>query len=233
MKIFCIIGSSGSIATNIQLKLLKRKNIKIYGCSRSYYTLNKKNFHHTIVDACNPKQVNNWLKNIFNKEKKIDTLICLSGTTKGGGLVINMNEDLEYENNFNNFLKSVIISNKEVLKYFIKRKSCSIINFSSISYKKNLQGSSVYSASKAAVSSYTKILAKENLKFNINANVIIPFLIDNKDTKKRGKVWKDSILSLQDTPKVKVETLVNLINFLTDKENYYITGQEISIGSVL
>jgi hypothetical protein len=64
-------------------------------------------------------------------------------------------------------------------------------------------------------------------------NVIIPFLIDNKDTKKRGKVWKDSILSLQDTPKVKVETLVNLINFLTDKENYYITGQEISIGSVL
>jgi 3-oxoacyl-[acyl-carrier protein] reductase len=232
LKIICIIGSSGSIAKKIQLKLLKRKDIKIYGCSRAHFKLNKKNFLHTVVDACNAKEVNNWLKNIFSKEKKIDALICLSGTTRGGDLVINMNEDLEYEINFNNFLKSVIISNKEVLKYFIKNKSGSIINFSSISYKKNLQGSSVYSASKAAVSSFTKILAKENLKFNINANIIIPFLIENKDTKQRGKVWKDSILSLQDTPKVKVESLVNLINFLSDKENYYITGQEISIGSI-
>lgn len=232
MKIICIIGSSGSIAKKIQLRLLKRKNIKIYGCSRSHFTLNKKNFFHTIVDACNTKEVNNWLKNIFNKEKKIDTLICLSGTTRGGDLVINMNEDLEYETNFNNFLQSVIITNKEILKYFIKNKSGSIINFSSISYKKNLQGSSVYSASKAAVSSFTKILAKENLKFNINANIIIPFLIENKDTKQRGKIWKESILSLQDIPEVKIETLVNLINFLSDKENYYITGQEISIGSI-
>jgi len=185
-----------------------------------------------MVETCHTKEVNNWFKNIFNKEKKIDTLICLSGTTRGGDLVINMNEDLEYETNFNNFLKSVIITNKEILKYFIKNKSGSIINFSSISYKKNLQGSSVYSASKAAVSSFTKILAKENLKFNINANIIIPFLIENKDTKQRGKIWKDSILSLQVIPEVKIETLVNLINFLSDKENYYITGQEISIGSI-
>ena len=50
-----------------------------------------------------------------------------------------MNENFEYENNFNNFLKSIFISNKEILKYFIKKKSGSIINFSSISYKKNLQ----------------------------------------------------------------------------------------------
>ena len=93
-----------------------------------------------------------------------------------------MNENFEYENNFNNFLKSIFISNKEILVYFIK-KSGSIINFSSISYKKS-SGSSVYS-SKSAVSSFTKILAKENLKFKINANVIIPYLIQNLDTKKR------------------------------------------------
>jgi len=233
LKIFCIIGSSGSIAKKIQLELLKDKNIKIYGCSRSKFKLKNKNFQHTVVDACKANEIKDWFRNIVKKEKKIDTLICLSGSTRGGGLVYNMNENFEYENNFNNFLKSIFISNKEILKYFIKKKSGSIINFSSISYKKNLQGSSVYSASKSAVSSFTKILAKENLKFKINANVIIPYLIQNLETKKRGKAWKNTILSLQDIPIVKINALTNLIKFLSDKENYYITGQEISIGSVL
>ncbi len=233
MKIICIIGSSGTIAKKLQSQLLKDKNIKIYGCSRSLFKLKKKNFFHSIVDASNAKQIREWYDMIYKKEKKIDSLVCLSGTTKGGGSVYNMDENYEYESNFDNFFKSLVISNKEILKYFIKRKSGSIINFSSISCKKNLKGSSMYSASKSASAVFTKILARENIHFKINANIIIPNLYESLDTKQRGNVWRETILSLQDISEVKVQSLANLIKFLSEKNNYCITGQEISIGSVL
>ena len=59
-------------------------------------------------------------------------------------------------------------------------------------------------------------------------------LIENADTKKRSKKWKSSILSLQDTVDNKnIDTIVDLILFLNKKNNYLITGQEISIGTVV
>ena len=123
--------------------------------------------------------------------------------------------------------------NREVIKYFIKNQSGSIINFSSIASKKPYWIFYIF-ISKICGNYFTKILAKENIKFKINANIIIPMLIENADTKKRSKKWKNSILSLQDTvDDTNIDTIVDLILFLNKKNNYLITGQEISIGTVI
>jgi len=58
--------------------------------------------------------------------------------------------------------------------------------------------------------------------------------IKNIDTKKRGKEWEKKILSMQDKKNEgDITTLCNLIMFLSNKENNLITGQEISIGTVV
>tara|TARA_Y100000591_G_C21795561_1_gene679129 strand:+ start:179 stop:883 length:705 start_codon:yes stop_codon:yes gene_type:complete len=234
MKIICITGSNGAIAQAIQEKLLKSKGVKIYGCSRKKFQFRNENYNHKILDATNEKSVNKWFENIYLKEKKIDILICLAGSTQGGSLVYNLNKNKEFKLNFNDAFKSTVVCNKEVLKYFLKSGGGSIINYSSIAYKKNLIGSSIYSSAKAAITSFTKILARENIKFKINANVIIPMLIENKNTKKRSKKWKSSILSMQDIIDDKnLNCLVNLILFLNKKNNHFITGQEISLGTVI
>ena len=121
---------------------------------------------------------------VFKIEKKIDILLCLSGTTTGGNLVYNFTTS-EFNDNILSTIKSTFVCNKEVLKYLIKSKGGSIINISSIAEKKNLIGSSIYSSAKSAISKFTKILAKENVNFNINANVILPMYIENKETKKK------------------------------------------------
>ena len=234
MKIICITGSNGGIASQIQTRLLKYKNVKIYGCSRKKFKFKHKNFIHDTLDTTNNKSVNNWFKKIYLKEKKIDILICLAGSTKGGSLVYNLNNDMDFKLNLNDALKSTIVCNKEILKFFMKNNRGSILNFSSIASKKNLIGSSIYSSAKAAITTFTKILAKENIKFKINANVILPMLIDNNDTKNRSQKWRNSILSMQDTDdKKNLDTLVDLILFLNKKNNYLITGQEISLGTVI
>jgi len=59
-------------------------------------------------------------------------------------------------------------------------------------------------------------------------------LIENIDTKKRSQKWRNSILSMQDTEdKKNLDALVSLILFLNKKNNYLITGQEISLGTVI
>ena len=77
----------------------------------------------------------------FLKLKKIDILLCLSGTTSGGNLVYNFTTD-EFNANIISTIKSTFVCNKEVLKYLIKSKGGSIINISSIA-EKNLIGSSI------------------------------------------------------------------------------------------
>ena len=77
-------------------------------------------------------------------------------------------------------------------------------------------GSSIYSSAKSAISKFTKILAKENINFNINANVILPMYIENKETKK-GVIFGRKIISMQDTKKFG-ENFVNLVCFLSDKK---------------
>jgi 3-oxoacyl-[acyl-carrier protein] reductase len=234
MKIICITGSNGGIASQIQTRLLKNKNIKIYGCSRKKFNFKHKNYIHNILDASNNKSVNNWFEKIYLKEKKIDILICLAGSTEGGNLVYNLDSEKDLRLNFNDALKSTVVCNKEILRFFVKNKRGTIINFSSIASKKNLIGSSIYSSAKAAITTFTKILAKENIKFKINANIILPMLIENIDTKKRSQKWRNSILSMQDTEdKKNLDVLVSLILYLNKKNNYLITGQEISLGTVI
>ncbi len=233
MYIICITGDTGSIASALIEQLLKKKKYKIYGCSTSKTKTINKNYNHKIIDTTNQKKVREWFNGVFKIEKKIDILLCLSGTTSGGNLVYNFTTE-EFNDNILSTIKSTFVCNKEVLKYFIKSKGGSIINISSIAEKKNLIGSSIYSSAKSAISKFTKILAKENINFNINANVILPVYIENKETKKRGNVWKKKIISMQDTKKFgEINSFVNLVCFLSDKKNRLITGQEISIGTVI
>ena len=55
-----------------------------------------------------------------------------------------------------------------------KNKFGRIINFSTVAVPLNLEGEVIYAASKAAVTSLTKILAKEFASFGITVNAIGP-----------------------------------------------------------
>lgn len=70
---------------------------------------------------------------------------------------------------------------QEALKCFARQKSRNlIINFSTIAVSLSLKGESVYVASKGAVESFSKTLAREAADFNCNVNVIAPGPVDTK-----------------------------------------------------
>ena len=57
--------------------------------------------------------------------------------------------------------------------------------------------------------------------------------IENKETKKRNNIWKKNYFNARHKEIWRNKFFVNLVCFLSDKKNRLITGQEISIGTVI
>jgi len=77
-------------------------------------------------------------------------------------------------------LKGSFFLNQVVGKHMIKRKSGKIINISSQAGVVGIEGLTAYGASKAGIILYTKVLAVEWGKHNININVIAPTSIKTR-----------------------------------------------------
>ena len=108
-----------------------------------------------------------------------------------------------------------------------------IVNLGSVAAAMHLEGEAVYAASKSAVVTLTKILARELAQFGITCNVVAPTPIDT-----------DLIRSV---PPEKIQRLVNnlaiprmgrpadvahVIDFFVHPGSDYITGQVIYLGGV-
>lgn len=63
---------------------------------------------------------------------------------------------------------------REVARVMIEQKSGSIINIASVAGIKGPPGLGAYAASKGAIIAMTKVLALENVRYNVRANVIAP-----------------------------------------------------------
>jgi len=79
-------------------------------------------------------------------------------------------------------LLSVIYGTKAYLKPMMKLRQGCIINISSALGRKSVEGTSVYSASKAAISVFGRTMVKEISRYNIRINTILPGYIDTDMT---------------------------------------------------
>ena len=107
-----------------------------------------------------------------------------------------------------------------------------IINFSSVSAEGNM-GQAAYSAAKAGVESFTKVLAKELGMFKIRACAIAPGFIDTPSTK---KALSESMIDYwkKKTPLRKLgemENIISTIEFII--ENDYLSGTVLHIDGGL
>lgn len=106
-----------------------------------------------------------------------------------------------------------------------------IINFSSIAVSLGLEGESIYAASKAAVETFTRILAKELSSFGINVNCVSPGPIDTPILKGVDKSKIKAIVNLQTLPKhFSKEEVADLVFTLLGENFASVSGQTISIG---
>jgi 3-oxoacyl-[acyl-carrier protein] reductase len=119
----------------------------------------------------------------------------------------------------------------EVGKKMVKKNFGRIISFSTMAVGLLEEGTSLYSASKSSIDTYSKIVSKELAKANITCNIIAPSMYNTGSFRKLGdKVIKNSRKKLQIQRELKLDEITNVIDFLFKKESGVITGQTIYLG---
>lgn len=179
-------------------------------------------------DASDFKAAEELIANVVSDFGGMDVLINNAGITRDN-LLMRMSEE-HWDEIMTVNLKSCFNTVKASTRTFMKQKSGSIINMSSVVGVKGNAGQANYAASKAGIIGFTKSVALELGSRNIRCNVIAPGFIETEMTdaldEKTVQSWRDAIpLKRGGAP----EDVANACIFLASDLSSYITGQTIQV----
>jgi 3-oxoacyl-[acyl-carrier protein] reductase len=179
-------------------------------------------------DASSFESSEKFITDVLKDFGGIDVLVNNAGITRDN-LMLRMTEadwDLIMQVN----LKSAFNLTKAVQRTFLKQRSGSIINMSSVVGVNGNAGQANYSASKAGLIGFTKSVAQELGSRNVRCNAIAPGFIITEMTEKLPvevrEAWAEKIpLKRGGTP----EDVADVCVFLASDLSSYVSGQVISV----
>lgn len=132
----------------------------------------------------------------------------------------------------NTNLNSVFLNSKRAIPNMISKQYGVIINMSSIWGEIGASMETLYSASKGAINTFTKAMAKELAPSGIRVNAIAPGIVDTDMM--RNDFSKDELEELKNEVATnrfaKPEEIAGLVRYLISDEASYITGDIIHIN---
>ena len=182
MKVAVITGASSGIGFECA-KMFSQKGYKVYALSRRGG--NDTVINHIKCDVTDENGVKDTFSFIYEKEGRIDILVNNAGFGISGAIEFTDIESAKKQFDVNFF--GTVICSKEILKFMRKQGFGKIINISSMAAPLAIPFQSFYSASKAAVNSFTLSLANEVKPFGISVCALMPGDVKTEFTQNREK----------------------------------------------
>ena len=237
MKVAVVTGASRGIGRACALRLAKDGFTVAVNYSRSEDEANKvleeikANGGDGMIykaDVSDLTQVKQMIRDIDKQYGQIDLLVNNAGIVRDSFLLALNMDDLSSCMELN--IKGYFYCAQQAALKMFRRKQGVIINMSSVSGELALAGQSVYSATKGAVNSFTRVLAKELGAKGIRVNAVAPGFIETEMINALSDEKKEEYL--KDIPLHrfgKAEEVAALVSMLARDEFSYITGQVITM----
>ena len=174
-------------------------------------------------------KIEKFIETVDKKLEGIDVLINNAGITLDN-LSIRLSEE-NWKKVIDINLTSTFLMCKYVIKKMLKKKYGKIINITSIVGHTGNLGQANYAASKAGIIAFSKSLAIEYAKKNININCISPGFIKTEMTDKISEEFKKILISKIPSGNLGTpEDISNCVAFLASDMSNYINGETIHVN---
>ena len=227
-----ITGATGGIGNSLVKKFNDLGAIIVATGTNDEKLANLKNeFSNITVEKFELDQhekIENFMENVYQKSDGLDILVNNAGITLDN-LSIRLTEE-NWKKVLDINLTSTFLMCKFAIKKMLKKKYGKIINISSIVGHTGNLGQANYSASKAGIVAFSKSLAIEYAKKNININCVSPGFIKTDMTDKINDEFKKNLISKIPSGDLGTgEDVSNCVAFLASDMARYINGETIHV----
>ena len=175
------------------------------------------------------KKIESFIERVDEKLNGLEILINNAGITLDN-LSLRLTED-NWKKVIDINLNSTFLMCKYSIKKMLKKKYGKIINITSIVGHTGNVGQANYAASKAGILGFSKSLAQEYAKKNININCVSPGFIKTDMTDKISEEFKKILISKIPSGSLgTAEDVSNCVAFLASDMSKYINGETIHVN---
>jgi NADP-dependent 3-hydroxy acid dehydrogenase YdfG len=128
------------------------------------------------TDVTQDAAVESLVEDVTGELGRLDILVTSAGTAAFGPVSGSKPADWDAMLALN--LRAVMLCCHAVLPVMMRQRSGMILNLSSIASKRALPGSAVYTATKAAVEAFSRVLAEEMRPHGVRVGVLVPGAVD-------------------------------------------------------
>lgn len=229
MQTILITGTSNGIGKYLA-EYYTSKGHQVIGCSRNPADFNFENYKHFCIDITKEKDVKLMFDQIKTVYGHLDVLINNAGVYAYNYVMLTTIENAQEIMN-TNFI-GVFICCRDAIKLMQKKRNGRIVNLSSIAVPMAKQGTAFYSASKAAVEQFSKVLSKEIASYGITVNSLeLTFVKESGMAKQvNEKALQETLDYSISKTCISFEDISNAIDFLILPQSNMITGHILPVG---
>jgi NAD(P)-dependent dehydrogenase (short-subunit alcohol dehydrogenase family) len=228
-RIVLVTGGTGALGTAVSLEFLRAGDTVVvtYRREEEFKRLvedaeaYESSLHGFACDVTNPALVREAHERIVAEVGVVDVLVQVAGGYIDGMTVAETSDEI-YDRYMDLNLRSAFLWTRAVMPGMVERNRGKIVAISSRAALNVFPGIGVYAASKAALIALTQVIAAEGARHNVQANVILPSIIDTA-------INRAAMPTADFSRWVKPSEIASVILFLASEASDEVSGASIPV----
>jgi 3-oxoacyl-[acyl-carrier protein] reductase len=223
-----VTGTSRGIGKSLVETYLSR-GWTVFGCSRGGSDIRHDGYVHHELDVADEAAVVRMFSEVRRRGVPLYALVNNAGTASMNHMLTTPTATMKKLWDVN--VLGTMICCREAAKQMVLRKRGRIVNCGSVAVPWSLEGESVYTATKAAVEAWTRVLARELGEYGVTVNTVSPNpvktdLIAGVPVEKMERLVRRQSIRRYGT----FEDVLAAIDFFLAPGSAFFTGQTLYLG---
>ncbi|MEE4382502.1 MAG: SDR family oxidoreductase [Pseudomonadales bacterium] len=225
-----VTGTSRGIGRALAEHFLAQGDL-VVGCARGATDLEHERYRHVAADVTEEESVKDLFRAVRDHMAGLDGLVNNAGTARMAPMMLTPAAAAARVLDVN--FTGVFRLSREAVRLLRRSRAGRIVNLTTVAVPLRLEGEAVYAASKSAVETFTRIVARELGPLGVTCNALGPSPIRTDLIRGISEDKLQELIDRQSIPRwAEPADVVNAIEFFLSPASGMITGQVIYLGGL-